>query len=113
MKRNPNPKILANALFKISEQNNVLDDVNTSLIFLNDLIENERLFCVFLQSKKIIPKKKQSIFQYFTYIRTTGFTHTNDNVFCIIRFFMARKIRQINTLKLTFLNLLKSLMNLT
>ena len=35
MKRNPNPKILANALFKISEQNNVLDDVNTSLIFLN------------------------------------------------------------------------------
>ena len=52
MKRNQNPKILADALFKVSEQNSVLDDVNTALIFLNDLIENKRLFCVFLQSKK-------------------------------------------------------------
>lgn len=60
MKRNPNPKILANALFKISEQNNALDDVNTSLIFLNDLIENERLFCVFLQSKKINRDEKRN-----------------------------------------------------
>ena len=38
MKRNPNPKILANALFEISEKNKVLDDVNTALIFLNNLI---------------------------------------------------------------------------
>ena len=59
MKRNQNPKILADALFKVSEQNSVLDDVNTALIFLNELIENERLFCVFLQSKKISGDEKK------------------------------------------------------
>ena len=61
MKRNPNPKILANALFEISERNKVLDDVNTALIFLNNLIVNERLFCVFLQSKKINSDEKKNI----------------------------------------------------
>ena len=64
MKRNPNPKILANALLKISEKNNVLDDVNTSLIFLIDLIENERLFCVFLQSKKINRDEKRNTLNF-------------------------------------------------
>ena len=59
MKRNQNSKILADALFKVSEQNSVLDDVNTALIFLNELIENERLFCVFLQSKKISGDEKK------------------------------------------------------
>ena len=61
MKRNQNPKVLADALFIVSEKNNVLDDVNTALIFLNGLVENERLFCVFLQSKKISGEEKKEI----------------------------------------------------
>ena len=59
MKRSQNPKILADALFNVSKQSNLLDDVNAALIFLNHLIENERLFCVFLQSKKISRDEKK------------------------------------------------------
>ena len=51
MKRNQNPKILADALFKVSEQNSVLDDVNTALIFLND---NSKILLVLETSSETV-----------------------------------------------------------
>jgi len=53
MKPNLNPKDLAKALFNVSEKNNVLEQVKSALVFLNDIAKNNGQFRVFIQSKKI------------------------------------------------------------
>mgnify|MGYP001258736002 CR=1 FL=1 len=61
MKPNLNPKNLAGALFKISADNNVLDDVKNSLMLLNDIVAGDSQFRVFIQSKKVEVEKKSEI----------------------------------------------------
>lgn len=61
MKPNLNPKALATGLFKIADENEMLDDVKDALSFLNNIIIDNGYFCVFLQSKKIDGQLKTEI----------------------------------------------------
>jgi len=61
MKPNLNPKGLATALFKVSDQNNVLEEVKSALLFLHDIVKNNSQFRVFIQSKKIKNNQKVEI----------------------------------------------------
>ena len=61
MKPNLNPKALATGLFKIADENEMLDDVKDALSFLNNIIIDNGYFRVFLQSKKIDGQSKTEI----------------------------------------------------
>ena len=61
MKPNLNPKALATGLFKIADENEMLDDVKGALSFLNNIIIKNGHFRVFLQSKKIDGQSKTEI----------------------------------------------------
>ena len=61
MKPNLNPKILATGLFKIADENEMLEDVKDALSFLNNIIIENGHFRVFLQSKKVDGQSKTEI----------------------------------------------------
>ena len=61
MKPNLNPKVLATGLFKIADENEMLEDVKDALSFLNNIIIENGHFRVFIQSKKIARKSKTEI----------------------------------------------------
>ena len=61
MKPNLNPGALAKALFEVSGENNVLDEVKNALLFLNETITSNGQFRVFIQSKKIEGNQKAKI----------------------------------------------------
>ncbi len=54
-------KRLANALYFVSEQNNVLDPVHSGLTTVNDLVKTDSQFRVFVQSKRIAGEYKTTI----------------------------------------------------
>ena len=61
MKPNLSPKDLATALFKVSEQNDVLEEVKIALMQLNDIVVGSGQFRVFIQSKKMKGNTKTDI----------------------------------------------------
>ena len=61
MKPNLSPKDLATALFNVSEQNNILEQVKSAIVFLNDIVANNGQFRMFIQSKKIEGGQKTEI----------------------------------------------------
>ena len=54
-------KRLANALYFVSEQNNVLDPVHSGLTTVNDLVKTDSQFRMFIQSKRISGEDKTTI----------------------------------------------------
>ena len=54
-------KRLANALYFVSEQNNVLDPVHSGLTTVNDLVKTDSQFRAFVQSKRISGENKTTI----------------------------------------------------
>ena len=54
-------KRLANALYFICEQNNVLDPVHSGLTTVNDLVKTDSQFRAFVQSKRISGENKTTI----------------------------------------------------
>ena len=61
MKPNLNPGTMAEALYKVSEQNNILQEVESALAFLNNIVSSNGQFRVFVQSKKIKGNQKAKI----------------------------------------------------
>jgi F-type H+-transporting ATPase subunit delta len=61
MTRKQSAKRLSNALYSVSEQNNVLEPVHRSLIMVNELVKTESEFRAFVQSKRIKSEEKVSI----------------------------------------------------
>jgi F-type H+-transporting ATPase subunit delta len=61
MTRKQSAKRLSNALYSVSEQNNVLEPVHRSLIMVNELVKTESEFRAFVQSKRIKGKAKVTI----------------------------------------------------
>ena len=61
MKPNLSPKDLATALFNVSDQNNILEQVKSAIVFLNDIVANNGQFRMFIQSKKIEGGQKTEI----------------------------------------------------
>ena len=60
MKPKINPKKLAEILFKVSDDNQCLEEVRTYLNFLYKLVMNDSYFRIFVQSKKIKSAQKSS-----------------------------------------------------
>ena len=61
MTRKQTTKRLANALYSVSEQNNILDSVHRGLNTLNILVKTDSQFRVFIQSKRISGEDKTTI----------------------------------------------------
>ena len=61
MKHSPQIKNAVKALFLVSKQNQVLEEVRNALIVLSELAENNSYFHVFFQSKNIPTKQKVDI----------------------------------------------------
>ena len=61
MTRKQTTKHLANALYSVSEQNNILDSVHSGLNTLNILVKTDSQFRVFIQSKRISGEDKTTI----------------------------------------------------
>ena len=61
MTRKQTTKRLANALYSVSEQNNLLDSVHRGLNTLNILMKTDSQFRVFIQSKRISGEDKTTI----------------------------------------------------
>ena len=61
MKRKKSAKHLANALYSVSKQNNVLDSVHRALTTVIGLVKAESQFRAFVQSKRIQGDQKVSI----------------------------------------------------
>ena len=61
MKPNLSSKDLATGLFKVSEQNNALEQVKIALMQLNDIVVGSGQFRVFIQSKKMKGNTKTDI----------------------------------------------------
>ena len=61
MTRKQTTKRLANALYSVSEQNNLLDSVHRGLYTLNILMKTDSQFRVFIQSKRISGEDKTTI----------------------------------------------------
>ena len=53
MTRKQSAKRLSDALYSVSDQNNVLEPVHRSLIMVNELVKTESEFRAFVQSKRI------------------------------------------------------------
>ena len=54
-------KRLANALYSVSDENNVLDSVHSGLTTVNELVKTDSQFRVFVQSKRIAGEYKTTI----------------------------------------------------
>jgi len=78
MKPNLSPKDLATALFKVSEQNDVLEEVKIALMQLNDIIVGSGQFRVFIQSKKMKGNTKTDILN--TILGESGHPMVNEMV---------------------------------
>jgi len=61
MTRKQSAKRFAEALFQVSRQHNVLDQVRGALIRLNDLVKSDSQFRSLIQSKRIAGKDKAQI----------------------------------------------------
>lgn len=67
MKPKINPKKLAEILFKVSDDNQCLEEVRTYLNFLYKLVMNDSYFRIFVQSKKIKTSFCNSFFNRFPF----------------------------------------------
>ena len=78
MKPNLSSKDLATGLFKVSEQNNVLEQVRIALMQLNDIVGGNGHFRVFIQSKKMKGNTKTNILN--TILGESGHPLVNEMV---------------------------------
>ena len=60
MKLRINPKNLVEALFKVSDENQCLEEVRSSLSFISKLAISDSYFRMFIQSKKITTSQKSA-----------------------------------------------------
>lgn len=78
MKPKINPKKLTEALFSVSDENQCLEEVRSSLAFISKLVNSDSHFRMFIQSKKISGSQKAATLN--TILAEAGHPLVNETI---------------------------------